>query len=100
MNKLGAFIFLLGTSMYTMGNNQKMPELVSEISSKAQANPIKVRYTNYRGETAVRLIIPLRFSFGSTEYHPHEQWLLEVWDVEKNALRVYALKDISQWFVE
>lgn len=74
--------------------------LSAEITAQAYANPIKVRYTNYRGETAVRTIIPIRFYFGKTEYHPHEQWLVEVWDVERNAMRVYALKDISAWFVE
>lgn len=66
------------------------------MGDKEKAHPIKVIYTNYRGETAVRTIIPLRFFFGSTEYHTEEQWLLELWDVEKDALRVYALKDI-QW---
>lgn len=71
-----------------------------QIPVQAHAHPLKVRYTNYRGETAVRTIIPIRFYFGSTEYHSHEQWLIVVWDVEKDAERVYALKDISQWFVE
>lgn len=69
----------------------------SEIAQSAQENPIKVRYTNYRGQTAIRTIIPIRFLFGSTEHHPNEQWLVEVWDIEKGAPRTYALKDISQW---
>jgi hypothetical protein len=63
-------------------------------------HPIKVVYTNWRGETAVRSIVPVKVYFGSTDYHPEEQWLLEVWDVERGAVRVYALKDIKQWFVE
>ena len=62
-------------------------------------HPIKVRYTNYRGETAVRLIVPVRFFWGSNEYHKEEQWLVEVFDVERNAIRIYALKDIKEWFV-
>ena len=63
-------------------------------------HPIKVLYTNWRGETAVREIVPMKVYFGSTEYHQEEQWLLEVWDLERNASRVYALRDIKQWFVE
>ena len=63
-------------------------------------HPIKVIYTNWRNETAVRSIIPLKVYFGATEYHTQQQWLLEVWDIEKQATRVYALKEIKQWFVE
>ena len=63
-------------------------------------HPIKVLYINWRGETAVRSIVPLRIYFGSTEYHQDEQWLLEVWDIERDAARVYALKDIKSWFVQ
>jgi len=72
--------------------------LLTRVGANARENPINVRYTNYRGQTAVRTIIPIRFLFGSTEYHQDEQWLIEVWDLQKNALRTYALKDISQWF--
>ena len=64
-------------------------------------NPIEVEYTNYRGEKAVRTVIPLRHWYGKTEYHnDHDQWLLDVWDVEKDAPRTYALKDISKWLVK
>lgn len=62
-------------------------------------HPIKVLYTNWRGETAVRSIMPLKIYFGSTEYYPKEQWLLEVFDLDRNAIRVYALQEIKQWFV-
>lgn len=75
-------------------------EQPSEIGKKEMANPIKVEYTNYRGEKAIRTIVPGKCYFGSTEYHPHDQWLIEVWDVERKATRVYALKDITKWFVE
>lgn len=71
-----------------------------EISLNAHKNSIKVLYTNYRGQTAIRTIVPLRIYFGSTEYHSRQQWLLELWDIERAALRTYALKEISQWFVE
>lgn len=56
-----------------------------------------VKYKNYRGEVANRKIIPLSFKVGSTEYHREEQLLLEVWDLEKNAFRTYAVKDIQSW---
>ncbi len=71
-----------------------------DIPSEKLAHPIKVTYTNWRGETALRTIVPLEVYFGTTEYHPTAQWLLKVWDVERNAERVYALQEIKQWFVE
>ncbi len=58
---------------------------------------VKVIYTNWRGETAERSIIPVSISWGTTEWHPQEQWLLKVWDIERQAYRDYALKDIKEW---
>ena len=64
-----------------------------------QANQVvSIVYTNYRGETSVRRIIPKRVWFGSTEWHPEEQWLLDAIDVEKEAERSFAMKDIRAWF--
>lgn len=56
---------------------------------------IKVKYTNYRGETRVREIIPLNVLFKSTRYHPELQYMLECFDVEKNEIRIYSLKDCN-----
>src|ERR1700733_867278 len=92
-------ILILGMSMFAQKNKVNLNNNPI-LGTKESQHPIKVKYTNYRGETAVRTIIPLKLYVGSTEYHPGEQWLLEVWDVERDALRVYALKDISEWFVK
>jgi predicted DNA-binding transcriptional regulator YafY len=58
---------------------------------------VKIGYTNYKGETAERTIIPLELWFGSTEYHEEEQWLLKAFDLEKKAERNFAVKDIKSW---
>ncbi len=60
---------------------------------------LRILYTNYKGETAVRTILPKELKFGSTEYHPEEQWLLVAFDLEKNAERTFAVKDIQSWNV-
>ena len=60
------------------------------------APPVTLTYTNWRGETAERTIIPLRPWFGATEWHPEPQWLLTAIDVEKGAERDFALKDFGQ----
>ena len=61
---------------------------------------VRVKYSNYRGEVAIRTVIPLELYWGQTEYHLEDQWLLKVWDVEKNAERVYAFKDIQEFGIK
>jgi len=58
---------------------------------------IQMIYTNYRGETAERTILPEKIWFGSTEWHPEPQWLLEAFDLEKQEKRAFSLKDIKKW---
>lgn len=53
--------------------------------------PITLTYTNWRGETAERTIIPQRLWFGSTQWHPEPGWLLAAIDMEKDAERDFAL---------
>lgn len=58
---------------------------------------VRILYTNYKGETAYRNIVPEKIWFGATEWHPEPQWLLDALDLEKNALRNFALKDLREW---
>lgn len=58
----------------------------------------RFRYTNHRGETADRRVIPCCLRFGSTEYYPEPQWLLECIDLDKlqeGGYRTFALKNIE-----
>jgi len=57
-------------------------------------SPVKVSYTNYRGETEVRNIRPESMRFGTSEWHTEPQWLLRALDVDKNQYREFALKDM------
>ncbi len=59
--------------------------------------PVQILYTNYRGETAYRQILPEKIWYGSTEWHPENQWLLDAVDIEKDALRNFAMQDIKEW---
>jgi predicted DNA-binding transcriptional regulator YafY len=58
---------------------------------------VRILYTNYRGETALRTVVPERIFFGSTEWHPEPQWLLEALDLEKGQSRSFAMKDVRAW---
>ena len=66
--------------------------------SKAQEDAVTIVYTNYRGETSIRKIVPKNMWFGSTDWHPGSQWLLDAYDIEKDADRSFAIKDIRSWF--
>lgn len=59
---------------------------------------ISLVYTNYRGETSVRRVIPKRIWFGATDWHPEDQWMLDAVDLDKQAERSFALKDIRTCF--
>jgi hypothetical protein len=59
------------------------------IDDRPQA--LTLRYTNWRGDTAMRRIVPLRVFWGSTEHHPKPCWLLDVHDIDRDARRLYAL---------
>ena len=60
---------------------------------------VKIVYTNHRGETSVRDIIPLEIKFGATEYHLEPQWLLRAFALDREAERHFALINIRAWYV-
>lgn len=58
---------------------------------------VVINYTNWKGETSDRTILPLRMFWGSNQWHKEEQWLLEAFDKEKHDTRTFAMKDIHSW---
>lgn len=58
---------------------------------------ITVHYTNYRGESGIRRIIPLAIRWGTSEWHKNEQWLMEVFDVVKVQNRTFALAEMTMF---
>ena len=61
---------------------------------------VTIVYTNYKGKTAVRKILPKEIFYGHTDWHPEDQWLLTAFDIQKAADRSFAMKDIKAWFTE
>lgn len=57
---------------------------------------IKVVYTNWKGKTEKRNIIPIEAYWGHTEFHKEDQFLLKCIDVDKGAERTYAMKYITK----
>ena len=73
-------------------------EQVDEASKHDPQHEIKMLYTNHRGETSIRRLVPQRVWFGKTEWHPEEQWLLEAFDLDRNAIRNYVLREVRAFF--
>ncbi|MGL4352747.1 MAG: hypothetical protein ACRCTP_02180 [Aeromonas popoffii] len=55
---------------------------------------MKVIYTNWKGKTRERTIIPTAVFFGETPYHPETQWLVEAVDTEDHEVKMFAMKDM------
>lgn len=78
-----------------MLENHKIQKLSTNTSKR-----IKFKYKNYRNEISWRTIEPIEIRFGSTEWHNEPQWLLRAFDIEKDAEREFAIKDILIWSAE
>lgn len=53
--------------------------------------PLTILFTDSTGIERERCIIPQRIWFGSTEWHPHAQWLLDAYDTDRRAVRSFEL---------
>jgi predicted DNA-binding transcriptional regulator YafY len=58
---------------------------------------VRFLYVNHRGEVAIRRVHPQDIWFGSTEWYKEAQWLLRAWDLDRQALRDFAMAGISAW---
>jgi predicted DNA-binding transcriptional regulator YafY len=56
-----------------------------------------ILYTNHRGEARWRQIIPREMFFGASDWHPEPQWQLAAHDVERLAMRTFAMTSIHVW---
>lgn len=68
------------------------PEAMEKI---AMGMTIQFDYVNWQGVHASRKAEVQSIRYGSTEFHPEEQWLMSAWDSEKQANRVFAMKDMT-----
>jgi hypothetical protein len=60
---------------------------------------VRIDYTNHRGQRSSRVIVPdpATFRLAEVSWHPGVQWLIDALDVDKIAVRTFALKDIHRW---
>lgn len=58
---------------------------------------LSFKYRNYKGKESWRKVIPKYLRHGSSSWHKEPQWLLKAHDIEKDAEREFAVKDILEW---
>jgi hypothetical protein len=56
---------------------------------------IMFNYKNWKDEKGVRTCVVEGIFYGSNAWHKEEQFLLNGFDLDKNEMRVYAMKDMS-----
>lgn len=73
---------------------------MTDMTTEYNTNQIVyVHYKNWEGKIAWRRIVPMLGSlrFDSTAWHPEPQWVMDVYDCDKQAKRTFAPKDILEW---
>lgn len=60
---------------------------------------VQIDYTNHAGVRQIRQIVPVGsgIRFDISQWHPERQWLLDAYDVGKDDMRTFAVKDIHWW---
>jgi predicted DNA-binding transcriptional regulator YafY len=58
---------------------------------------VEIEYTNYRGESALRRVVPMRIWFGESEWHKGPQWFMDALDLDRQAERSFAMADVHRW---
>lgn len=55
---------------------------------------VSFTYRNWQGVTADRTARIIALVYGATEWHPELQWLIKAYDFERQAERLFAIRDM------
>lgn len=59
--------------------------------------PVRITYTNHRGATEVREVVPAFWWYGTSSYHGGEQYFMQAYCKSRKAFRDFAFKDNKSW---
>lgn len=76
---------------------QEMVEGFKDEKAENDKRLVKIDYTNYKGEHSIRNIRPIFVSWNANEWHPKPQWMMIVWDYDRNGFRCFAMESVHQW---
>jgi hypothetical protein len=88
VNKIGMSVNKFGFSK-TVAITQEPIQIRQEI--------LRIRYRNHRAEDTWRRVIPIRVECCETEWHPKKQYVLNAFDLDRNAELTFALIDILEF---
>ena len=63
-------------------------------------NTLKFEYVNYKGERNIRTVEPIKIFYGKTPNITENEWILEAFDIDKQAMRQFVLKHIQRMIDE
>lgn len=69
--------------------------LAADLPLVLPVKPVEFVYRNWRDVVSRRHVVPIRIWFGTTGFHPDQQWFLRAYDLEKAEYRDFAFSDIS-----
>ena len=58
-----------------------------------KVKPLQFWYRNYKGDVALRTVIPEKVWYGETIYHPGKQWFMTAFCHDREERRDFALRD-------
>lgn len=56
---------------------------------------IEFDYVNWKGASSHRRVIINKVLYGNNRYHPQPQWLMEAQDIDRNEVREFAMRDMT-----
>jgi len=65
--------------------------------SRPITGDVEIDYTNHRGERRWRRVLPMKLTYGLSEWHPGNQWILLAHCHEKNQAREFAMSEVHGW---
>jgi len=73
---------------------------LTELRKTEERQLVEIDYTNHRGERRSRIILPMRFDFIVTEWHPDPpegQWICWAQDQKDGAVKAFAMSGLHGW---
>lgn len=67
-----------------------------ELLSVNVGDTILFTYKNWLGEVSKRKVKIEGFIFGANEFHKEPQFMIKGFDLDKSAIRTFAMQDISE----
>jgi predicted DNA-binding transcriptional regulator YafY len=73
---------------------EPVPNQTSPTIQFAPGQVVSFTYRNWKGAVDERTVRVISLEYGSTEWHPEAQWFMRAFDVRKQSVRLFAIRDM------